>query len=131
MTALERLAHQIDITDTFEAVVRTAICKGHEISNEIAFDLFGIDEMRHAELFSECFAPRIDVHTDNLVCPRKTRTLNHIEANATETEHDDVRARFNFRGIDHRADSCGHAATDVADLVEGSILTNLCERDLR
>jgi hypothetical protein len=46
-------------------------------------------------------------------------------------EHDDVRARLDLRGVDHRADAGGHAAADVADLVERRVLADLRERDLR
>jgi FKBP-type peptidyl-prolyl cis-trans isomerase 2 len=32
---------------------------------------------------------------------------------------------FDLRGVDHRADAGGHAAADVADLVEGRVLADL------
>ncbi len=87
--------------------------------------------MRHAEALRQRLAPRIDVHADDLVGAGHARALDHVEADAAEPEHDDVRARFHFRGVDHGADAGGDAATDVADFLERRVLADLCERNLR
>ena len=55
MTALERLAHEIDVAHTLEAVVRAAVGEGHQVLYQVAPHLLGIDEMRHTELLGERF----------------------------------------------------------------------------
>ena len=61
----------------------------------------------------------------------RRRALDDVEADTAEAEHDHVGARRDLGGIDHRADARGHTAADVAALVEGSIFTDLGDRDLR
>jgi hypothetical protein len=48
-----------------------------------------------------------------------------------EAEHHHVGAGFHLGREDHRADAGGHAAADVADLVEGRVFADLGQRDLR
>jgi hypothetical protein len=57
--------------------------------------------------------------------------LDHVEPDAAKAEYDDVGARRHLGGIDHRTDARGHAAADVAALVERRVLANLRDRDLR
>ena len=87
--------------------------------------------MRHAEFLSHCALGRICIDSDDLVGADHARALDHVETDAAESEHRDVRAGPDLRGVDHRADAGRHAAADVADLVEGRVLANLRERDLR
>src|SRR5262249_11616549 len=101
-----------------------------EVRDEIAADLFRIDEMRHAETFAPLFLAVIDVDADDHVGAGKAQSLNDIETDAAEAEDDAVRARFDLRRIKYCADAGGDAAADVADLVEGGVLANLCHRDL-
>jgi hypothetical protein len=84
-----------------------------------------------AELARERFARRIQVDSDDHVGADHLRALHDVEADAAETEDDDVRAGLHFRGVDDRADARRHAAADVADLVEWRVLADLRERDLR
>src|SRR6185312_4876330 len=79
----------------------------------------------------ERLAPRVEVDADDLVRANQARSLNDVEADAAETEHDDIGARLDFRSVDDCADTGGHTATDVTDLLERRILANLRERDLR
>ena len=58
------------------------------------------------------------------------RALHHVEPDAAEAEHHHVGARLDLGGVDHRADAGGHAAADVADLVERRVLADLRHRDL-
>ena len=87
--------------------------------------------MRHAELLGQRLAPGIDVHADDLVGPRDSRALDHVEADAAEAEHHDVGAGLDPGRVDHGADAGRDAATDVADLVERRVLADFRERDLR
>src|SRR6185312_4057423 len=61
MAALQRLAHHLDIADAFEGIVGAAAGELDEMSDEVAFDLLRIDEMRHAELAGQGFALGIEV----------------------------------------------------------------------
>src|SRR5450631_666937 len=62
MAALERLAHQIHIANTFEAVVGAAIGECHEVSHQIAANFLRVDEVRHAEFLGEPLAARIQIN---------------------------------------------------------------------
>src|SRR4029450_8345905 len=67
VTALERLAHQLDVPYALEAVVRAAVGEGDQMRHDIAADLLRIHEVSHAELLGKRLAPRVDVHNDDLV----------------------------------------------------------------
>src|SRR6185312_8546806 len=90
-----------------------------------------VDEVSHAEALRERFAPWVQIDADDLVRADQARSLNDVEADATETEYDDIGSGLDLRGVDDGADTRGHPATDVADLLEGRILADLRERDLR
>ena len=87
--------------------------------------------MRHAELARHRLARRVQVDADDLVGAHHLRALDHVQADAAQAEDDHVRAGLDLGREDHRADAGGHAAADVADLVEGRILADLGQRDLR
>ena len=87
--------------------------------------------MGHAELLGHGLALRVDVDADDLVGARHARALDDVQADAAEAEHDDVRARLDLRGVDDRADAGGHAAADVAHLLERRVLADFRQRDLR
>ena len=57
--------------------------------------------------------------------------MNDVQANAAKAEHRDIVAGLNLGRIGHRADTRGHAAADIADLVEGSVLANFRHRNFR
>ena len=90
MTALQRLAHDVDVADALEAIVGAAVSQVGEICDQLPFHLFRIDEVGHAELARERFPLRIDIHADDLVRARHARALNDVEPDAAEAEDDDV-----------------------------------------
>src|SRR5713101_6783695 len=130
VAALQGLAHYIDVADAFEAVVGAALGQVHQVRDQLSAGFFRIDEMRDAELLGERLARRIGIHADDHIGAGHARALNHVEPDAPEAEYHDVRARLDLGGVDHRADAGGHAAADVAHLVEGRVLADLGERDL-
>src|SRR5580704_11147045 len=137
MAALQRHAHQVDIADAFKGVVgaadliRAALRHVDKVRDEIAADFLRIDEMRHAEALSPGFLVRVEIDADDHVGAGKPQALNNIETDAAEAEHDCLGARFDLGGVKHRADSGGHPAADVTDLVEGGVLADFRYRDFR
>ena len=87
--------------------------------------------MGHAEFAAPGFAVAVEVDADDHIGADEPQSLNDIEADAAEPEHDAVRSRLHFRGIDDRADAGRHAAADIADLVERRVGADLCYRDFR
>ena len=71
------------------------------------------------------------IDPDDLVRACDASALHDVEADASENEDDDRRARLHLRGVDDRADAGRDAAADVTDLVEGGVLADLRDRDLR
>jgi len=78
---------------------------------------------------ASALARRIGIHADDHVGAGDPRALDHVEPDAAETEYHHVGARLDLGGVDHRADAGGHAAADVAHLVERRILADLGQRD--
>src|SRR5213078_3883806 len=116
VAALERLAHQGDVADALEAVIGAAAGE--------------LDEVGHPEAAADRLARGVDVDADDLVGADQARALDHVEPDAAEAEHDDVRAGLDLGGPQHRADAGGHAAAEVADRRERRVLADLGERDL-
>src|SRR5262252_6386186 len=137
MAGFERLAHHRDVAGAVEGVVGAAdlvgAALGHvdEVRDQIAADLFRIDEVRHAEALAPLLLGVVDVDADDHVRAGEPQPLDDIEADAAETEHDALRAGLHLGGIEDGADAGGDAAADVADLVERGVLANLGDRDLR
>src|ERR1700704_427614 len=129
VAALERLAHHVDVADAFEAVVGAALGQVHQVRDQVLAGFLWIDEMRHAELLGERLARRVEIHADDHVGAGEPRTLDHVEPDAAQPEYHDVGARLDLGGVNHRADAGGHAAADVAHLVEWGILADFGERD--
>ena len=130
MAALQGLAHELHVAHTLEAVVRAAARELDQVRDQVAADGVRVHEVGHAELAGDGLTLGVDVHAHDLVGAGEAGALDHVEPDAAEPENDDVRARFDLRGVDDRADARRHAAADVADLVEGGVLPDLCERDL-
>src|SRR5271155_1610802 len=113
MAALQRRAHQSDIADTFERVVGAADLIGaalgqiDEVRNEIAANVFRIDEMRHAEALAPRLLVRIEIDADDHVGADEAEPLDHIEPDTAKTEDDALGAGLDLRGIDDRADAGG------------------------
>src|SRR5256885_9847447 len=49
VAALERLAHEIDVTDALEAVIGTAVGEAHQVLYQICTDFLGVHEVRRSE----------------------------------------------------------------------------------
>ena len=87
--------------------------------------------MRHAEALAPFLLAVVDVDADDHVGAGKPQSLDHVEADAAQPEHDAFGAGLHLGGVEDRADAGGDAAADVADLVERSVLADLGDRDLR
>ncbi|MNX11790.1 hypothetical protein D3C86_415560 [compost metagenome] len=87
--------------------------------------------MRHAELARDGLACRVDVHTDYFIGADHLGCLDHIQADAAQAEHDDIRARLDLGRKQHGAHAGGDAAADVANLVERRIFADLRQGDFR
>jgi hypothetical protein len=75
--------------------------------------------MGHAEALAPSFLELL-MSTPTICRRRPASPLDDVEADAAEAEHDRGGAGLHLGGVDHRADAGGHAAADVADLVEGA-----------
>ncbi len=131
MTGLQRLTHHGGIAGAVEGEVGAAVGQRDQMLDDIAIDLLGIDEIGHAETATPLLLGIVDVDADDLVGTHHPRALDDVEADAAEAEHDHIGARRDLGGIDHRADSRGHAAADVTALVERCVFADLGDRDLR
>src|SRR5208282_3398390 len=101
MAALQRLAHDLSVADAFEAVVGTPSGELDQVRHEFALQLARIDEVRDAELAGQGLACWIQVHAYDPVGSDHPRALHHIQADASESEHDHVGPRFDARGEQH------------------------------
>src|SRR5215470_10552580 len=86
--------------------------------------------MGHSETLAPLLPRRVDVDADDHVSASKPQALDDIEPNAAESEHDTGRAGLHLGRVENGADPRSGAAADVADLVEGSVLANLGDREL-
>src|SRR3546814_5020632 len=73
-----------------------------------------VNEMGHAELAPPFFSVGIDIDADDHVGARHLRALKHVEADAAETENDDIVAGNDLRRVHDCADASGDTATDIA-----------------
>ena len=55
--------------------------------------------------------------------------MNHVKADTTQPEHDDIIARLHFGCVNDRADACCNAAAYVTDFVEWCVFPDLCQGD--
>src|ERR1700730_7442362 len=131
MTGFQCLTHHGGIAGAVEGVIGAAVGQGDQMLDDIAIDLLGVDEMRHAEAAAPFFLGIVDIDADDFVGTNHPRALDNIEADAAEAENDHIGARRDLGGVDHRADARGYAAADVTDLVERRIRADLGDRDLR
>src|SRR6267143_681649 len=61
----------------------------------------------------------------------QVRALDDVQPNAAQAKHHHVRAGLDLGGIDDRPDAGRDAAADVTDLLEGRVLADFGERNLR
>src|SRR5258708_2742857 len=118
VAALERLAHGGGVADAFEAVVGAAIGELHDGVDQVG-QARGVDEVGHAELAPERLARGIQVDADDPARTHHPRALDHVQADAAQPEHRDVRAGLDLRGEEHAAHAGGDAAPDEARGLEG------------
>ena len=130
MTALKCLAHDVHITDAFEAVVDAATRHLDQVIDDVVY-LAGVHEISHTELGGQFFFVGIEIDTDDAASTHQFGTLNHIEADATQAKYGDRCTGLHLHGERDGADASGHTATDVTDFIEGRVLTHFCERDFR
>ncbi len=57
--------------------------------NNVALDLFRVDEVGHAELRTERLAIIIEINADNLFRAHHPCALDHVKTNAAKPKHDD------------------------------------------
>src|SRR6056297_1299965 len=126
---LQSLTHDLHIADTFEAVVDSAAGHGNKVLHHVVH-IAWVDEVCHAELTTQGFLRRIHVDADNTGGTHHACTLHHIQANATQPENGNRCTDLDTHGERDGSDARGDAAADVADLVEGGILTHLCQGNL-
>src|SRR3984885_13930464 len=131
VTGFERLPHHGGIAGTVKGEIGAPIRQRDQMLHDIASDFLRIDEISHAELATPVFLGVVDVDADDLVGADHLGALDNIESNTTQTEHDDICARRYLGGVDHGADAGRDATTDVAALVERSVVADFCDRDFR
>jgi hypothetical protein len=119
------------LPDALEAVIRAAAGQFDQMRHQVARDCLRVHEVRQAEFARQRFARRVEVDAYDHVGARHARALDHIEPDASESEHDDICARLDLGRVDHGTDTGGHAAADVAHLVERRVVTNLRNGDFR
>ncbi len=128
--AFQRLAHHIRVADAFKGIVGAATGQLDQMADETVAMIGRVDEMGHAEALAPLFLVIVEVDADDHVRADHPQALDHIEADTAEAEDHSVAARFRLGGVDYRADAGGHAAADIADLVERRGRVDLGQRDL-
>src|SRR5262249_53211677 len=94
MAGFQRLADHRDGAGAVEGVVGAADLVGgtlrhvDEVRDQIASNLFRIDEMRHAEALAPLLLGVVDVDADDHVRAGEPQPLDDIEADAAEPEYD-------------------------------------------
>src|SRR5881396_1441241 len=130
VAAFQRLAHHLDVADTFKGKISPTLGEVNEILDEVSCDLLGIDKMGRAKLARDCLPLRIEVNPNNQVRAGHAGALDHVQADSSQSEDDDVVAGLNLGGVDHRADARGDATADIADLVKWGVFAHLCYANL-
>src|SRR3546814_14345815 len=110
MAGFERLAHYGRVAGAVESIVSAAVGQGHQMRNDIVGDLLRVNEMGHAELAPTFCSVGIDIDADDHVGARHLRALKHVEADADETDNDDIVAGKDLRGVTNCAEASGEPA---------------------
>ena len=131
MAGFKCLPHHRGIASAIKGIIGPAIGQRDQMRNDIALNILGIDEMRHPEPLAPFLARRVDINADNHVRSRHPRTLQHVEADSAQPEHDDIVTGAHFCRVDHGANACRHPAADVAAGVERRVFADLGDRDFR
>ncbi len=93
--------------------------------HQIARDGLRIDEVGHAKALAPFGLAVIDVDADDFVGANHLQALDDVEADPAQPEDDGIGARLDPGRIDHGADPGGHAAADIAGLVERGVVADL------
>src|SRR3977135_1360141 len=131
MARFKRVAYYGGVAGAVEGEVGAAVGERDQVRNDVATDLRWIDEMRHTKAAAPFLLCVVDVNSDDLVGANHPGALNDVESDSAQPEHDHVGARRDLGGVNHCADACRHTAADVATLVEGGILADLCHGNFR
>src|SRR5690606_8304902 len=92
VTALERCAHELDVTDRFERIIDAAV---RHVDDDLLYRLvvvLWIHEIRRAERARHFFLARIDVDRDDAAGLRDCSALDAAQADAAQAEDRDRRA---------------------------------------
>src|SRR5215469_4439636 len=84
MGAFERLAHDIDIADALEAVIGAAFGEVYEVGDEIALNLFRVDEMRHPEFLRHRPPGGVDIDANDHIGADHPAALDDVEPDSSE-----------------------------------------------
>ena len=128
MTALERLAHHVNVTDTFEAVVNTTTGHLDQMVDHV-LNLTWVNKVGHTKLTRQVGFRGVQINTNDSRGTDHTSSLDNVKSNTTKTKHSDGRTRFNFHRKRDGTNACRDTTTDVADLIEGRVFSNLCNRN--
>src|SRR4029434_5428796 len=95
VAAFERGAHHLGIAGRIERIVRAAVGQLEDLGDDlIARHALRIQKVGHAELLAPFLASGIDIDANDPVRADHPGALDDVEADAAETEHDYIRARF-------------------------------------
>ena len=129
VAAFECLAHHIDVTNALKAVVDTTARHLDQVINDV-IDFARIHKVRHAELGRQRFFVSIEIDADDAPCADQLGALNHVQSNAAQAKYGNGRTGLDVHGEGDGTDAGGDATADVADLVEGRVLSHFCHGDL-
>src|SRR5581483_8541148 len=93
VAAFQCRPHQLDVADALERVVAAADLVGRrlgeidDIGHEIAADLLGVDEMRHAETLAPGLLVVVEIDADDHVGAGEPKPLDDVETDAAEPEY--------------------------------------------
>ena len=128
MTTFERLAHHVNVTDAFEAVVNTTTGHLDQMVDHV-LNLTWVNKVGHAKLTRQVGLRGVQINTNDSRGTDHTSALDHIKSNASQSKDSNGRTCFNFHRERDGANACRHTTADVADLIEGRVFSNLCNRN--
>ena len=131
VTAFQRLAHDIGVTDTFKGIVSPATGQLNQMANQIITMISRVDEMGHAKTFAPCLLFIVQIDADNHIRTNHPKTLDDIQPDAAQPENNSVASGFGFGRIDDRPDAGRDPAADIADLVKRCVRVDLGKGNFR
>src|SRR3546814_8845630 len=128
MAAFQRLAHDLGVAYAFERIIGPAVGQFDNVIDHIV-DIFGVDEMRHAELARQRLALGVEVDPDDFVGAHHLGALDDVKADAAQAENHDIGAGLDLGGENNRPHPGGYDAPYVANLVERGNVTDFRHGD--